>query len=117
VTGPGPHELRLQLLAAAKGALDSVPGVIRAVTEDLEQCVGQLDVGTERLETARNNVGQVVSPSKAGGAIVAANTALESIIDTVHEALARCGDAQMVAAAAVIQLDRTIAQVRAAPNN
>jgi hypothetical protein len=111
------HNQRLQLLDAAHSALESMPGIVRAVIEDLEETVGQLDVGTERLETAKNNIAQVANPSVAGGAVAATNTAIETVIDSVHEALARCGDAQIVVTAAIVALDRMITQVRAAPNN
>lgn len=108
----------MQLLAVAKSALEGLPGVLAACIEDLESIVGQVEVGTERLNTAHNNLHQAVGiETVAGGGIVNLNAQLEKAIDETHAALNTFNNAQVAYAAAMRAVDDLITKVRAAPNN
>ena len=118
MTDPTPHhEQRLAALATGRDAAQKALNIMGNVVSEVEDQVGSLDDALTHLITTNNSVVAAVGTGLATGAVINANTQIEAAIDAIHLALNVVNNAQVAVGNAVTQVDRTIEQVRAAPNN
>jgi hypothetical protein len=111
------HEKRLLALDAALNAARSASGAVATVVSDTEDLVGQLDAVLDKLIVVNQHVTSAVGDGVTTGAVLNANTQVETAIEVIHLALNAVNDAQVAADHVINQVETTITQVRAAPNN
>jgi hypothetical protein len=111
------HGRRLAELDAGLNVARAAYSQVAEVVSDTEGLVGQLDVALDKLITVNAHITNAVGSGVATGAVLNANTQIETAIEVVHLALNAVNDALTATNHVIDQTNHTIEQVRAAPNN